>query len=72
MGTTHEKVNIVLGDVQVGNPTEALDFTGLGIFFPVLDKGYPAILIRLVERSIMHDAKVMDDVFFLPISHGQL
>lgn len=49
MGTTHEQVNIILGDVQIGNPAETLN----------LGKGYPAILIRLVERGII------DDIFFL-------
>ena len=44
-GTTHEQVQVVLGDIQIGNPAEMLNFSCFGIFFPVLDKGHPAVLI---------------------------
>lgn len=45
-GAAHEQVNIVLGDIQVGNPAEALDFSCFGIFFPVLDSSETAKVTR--------------------------
>jgi len=44
-GTTHEQEYIVFSDVQISNPAETLNFSGFGILFPVLDKGYPDILV---------------------------
>ena len=42
---SHKMKDIVLGDGQIGNPGEMLRLAGLAVFFPVLDKGNPFILM---------------------------
>ncbi len=51
--------DIVFGDGQIGNPGEMLRFAGLAVLFPVLDKGDPFILMRLVERRVVNDTKTV-------------
>jgi len=71
-GAAHKLVDILPGDLQIRNLAEMLFFTGFAVEFPIFNKGYQFILVRLVERGAVHNTEAMSysRVFF--IFDGQL
>lgn len=71
-GAAHKLVDILFGDVQIRNPAKMLPFAGFCVDLPIFDKGYPLILVRLVERGMIHDAETMAYVRIFLVIDGQL
>ena len=58
-GAAHKLVDIFFGDVQIRNPAKMLLFAGFCVDLPIFDKGYTLILVRFVERGMIHNAETM-------------